>query len=275
MVTQIKIPFPKLVGWKPTRETLHAYSRVLSAIRAAFTPEQPRFQHISLRLYTAGLTTTPIPHPADPKRNFALSMDLRNHYILLSTSDRDVQQFRMSEGLSATYLGELLLEKLAELEIRGKVDKQLYADEKPRHYALDAAERYFAALSHAGRIFEQFKAKLKGETDPVQLWPHQFDLSFALLGNQQVKTLKGDTRSQILFGFATEHPGLPSTYFYASPTPFEETLTHKKLPKGAVWHTAVWQGALLPYAEVAEREDGEKKLVEFLQGAYKIEKALI
>jgi len=37
----------------------------------------------------------------------------------------------------------------------------------------------------------------------------------------------------------------------------------------------VWQGALLPYAEIAEREHAETKVLEFLRAAYGFEKELI
>jgi hypothetical protein len=272
---QAKHPFPKLEGWRETRETLHAYSKVLGAIREAFTTEQPRWQHASLRLYTAGITTTPIKHPNDPNANFSLSLDLLNHYVLLSSSDGSVQQFRMSEGWSADQLGEELLARLAKLGVHGKVNKEKYASDEPRSYALDAAERYFTALSHMGRLLEQFRSGLPEEKDPIQFWPHGFDLAFVLLGSKQVKTMEGESQSQITFGFSPDDPGQPTPYIYATPFPFEETVTHKKLPDGAVWHTAVWQGALLPYPEIAEKVDGEKRVLEFLQDAYEFEKELI
>jgi len=270
-----KSRFPKLSGWRETRETLHAYSKVLSAIREAFTPEQPRWMHVSLRLYTAGITTTPITHPDDPKKNFSLSLDLLNHYVLLSGSDGNVEQFRISEGWSANQLGEELLAKLAKLGVHGKVNKEKYASEEPRNYALDAAENYFTALTHMNRLLEQFRNSLAGEKDPIQFWPHSFDLAFVLLGKERVKTLEGESQSQITFGFSPDDPGQPSPYVYATPFPFEESVTNTKLPDGAVWHTAVWQGALLPYPEVAEKEDGEKRVLEFLNAAYEAQKKLI
>lgn len=270
-----KPSFPRLSDWRDTRETLHAYTKVLGAIRAAFAPELPRWQHVSLRLYTAGLTTTPIPHPDDPQANFSISLDLLNHYVLLSQSDGSVQQFRMSEGWSASQLGEELLGSLAKFGVHGKVNKDKYANDEPHSYALDQAENYFTALTHMGRLFDQFRSSLPGEKDPIQFWPHGFDLSFVLLGGKQVNTMEGEFSSQITFGFSPEDSGQPTPYIYATPFPFEEELTHTDLPDGAVWHTAVWQGALLPYPEVAEKEDGETRVLDFLNAAYEAEKKLI
>jgi hypothetical protein len=270
-----KPPFPKLVGWRETREALHAYGKVIGAIRAAFAPEQPRWQHVSLRLYTAGITTTPIDYPDDPKKNFSLSLDLLNHYVLLSSSEGSVEQLRISEGWSANHLGEELLAKLAKMGVHGKVNKEKYASDDEHSYAMDAAGNYFTALTHMNRLLEQFRGSLPGEKDPVQFWPHGFDLSFVILGKKQVKTLEGEFQSQITLGFAPDDPGQPSPYIYATPFPFEESVTNTKLPDGAVWHTAIWQGALLPYPEIAEKEDGEKRVLEFLNAAYEAEKTLI
>lgn len=267
--------FPVLGDWEPTRETLHAYCKVLGAIRAAFAPEQPRFAHVSLRLYTSGLTTTPIPFPGDAQRSFALSLDLRNHYVLLSTSLGDVQQIRMSEGLTATQLGEELTGKLAELGVKGKINAKKYKGDEPRHYALDQAEAYFAAIGHANQAFELFKATVNEPTDAVQLWPHHFDLSFIVLGSKTVKTEEGEFPSQLTIGFSPADSSQPGEYFYFNPYPFNEEVTQQPLAAGASWHTASWKGALLPYSEVAGKEDGAERMQEFLKRCYEIQKPTI
>lgn len=270
-----KSTFPVLGEWSSTRETLHAYCKVLGAIRAAYAAEQPRYAHVSLRLYTAGLTTTPIPFPSDPKRTFALSLDLRNHYVLLSTSGGDVQQIRMSEGLSATQLGDELISKLSEMGVKGKVNSKKYKSDEPREYALDEAERCFAALSHAGQIFEAFKSGLKEETDLVQLWPHHFDLSFVVLGKKTVKEKEGEFPSQLTIGFSPADSSQAAEYFYFNPYPFEDSVIQQALPAGASWHTASWKGALLPYSEVAGKDDGAVTVQGFLQRCYEVQKPLI
>jgi hypothetical protein len=267
--------FPVLGEWQGTRETLHAYCKVLGAIRAAFAAEQPRYAHVSLRLYTSGLTTTPIPFPGDAQRSFALSLDLRNHYVLLSTSQGDVQQIRMSEGLTATQLGDELIARLGEFGIKGKVNSKKYKSDAPREYALDQAEAYFAALGHANQAFELFKATVKEPNDPVQLWPHHFDLSFVVLGSKTVKAKEGEFPTQLTIGFSPADESQPGEYFYFNPYPFTDDVAKQTLPAGASWHTASWKGALLPYSEVAGQEDGASRLLAFLQRSYEVQKPLI
>jgi hypothetical protein len=270
-----KAPFPELGDWRGTRETLHAYCKVLGAIRAAFAPEEPRYAHVSLRLYTSGLTTTPIPHPAQAGETFALSLDLRNHYVLLSTSSGVVEQIRMSEGLTATQLGEELVAKLEALGISGKINAKKYRNEGRREYALDEAERYFAALSRAGQVFEHFRSTLSGTVDALQLWPHHFDLSFVALGSKTVKEKDDEYPSQITVGFAPPDSSTPGEYFYCNPYPFDKVVTESNLPAGARWHTDGWNGALYPYGEVAGKADGAERLLAFLQAAYDAEKSSI
>lgn len=262
-----KITFPKLTAWDETRETLHAYARVLGAVRAAFTPEQPRHEHGSLRLYTSGLTTTPIPHPLNTSRNFSLSLDLRNHYVLFSTSEGDVHQWRISEGLSATKLGEQIIAKLAEMDVHGKINQRKFASERPNSYAFDESERYFGILSQVGRLFENFRETLPGEKSPVLVWPKLFDLSFALLG--------ADLDSQIVFGFNPAGAVIDGAYFFVSSTPQQPDQLSQALPAGARWHTDGWQGALLPYAEVADKADAAQRIRGFLQAVYELQKSIL
>jgi hypothetical protein len=275
MAIATKGQFPVLGEWSGTRETLHAYCKVLGTIRAAYAPEQPRFAHISLRLYTAGLTTTPIPFPEDGMRTFALSLDMRNHYVLLSTSQGDVQQIRMSEGLTATQLGEALQSKLSALGLKAKINAKKYKSDEPREYALDQAESYFAALTHSGQVLETFRSEIREETDAVQLWPHHFDLSFVALGKKTVKEKEGEYPSQLTVGFSPADSSQPAEYFYFNPYPFDDSVTQQSLPAGASWHTASWKGALLPYSEIAGKEDGAEKLHGFLRRCYDVEKNLI
>jgi hypothetical protein len=216
-----------------------------------------------------------MPYPEDAKRTFALSLDLRNHYVLLSTGEGEVQQIRMSEGLTATQLGDELVGKLAGLGIKGKVNAKKYKNDEPREYALDEAERYFAALSHAGQTFEAFRSGLKDETDPVQLWPHHFDLSFVVLGKKTVKEAEGEYPSQLTIGFSPADSSQPAEYFYFNPYPFDASVTQQALPAGAAWHTASWKGALMSYSQVAGKDDGAEQLQSFLQGCYAVEKPLI
>ena len=59
------LPFPDLGDWFQTRDTLHAYARVLGAVRRQLTPPHPRWWHASLRVNTEGLTTGQVAAPSE------------------------------------------------------------------------------------------------------------------------------------------------------------------------------------------------------------------
>jgi hypothetical protein len=266
-----QMPFPALPDWTPTRNTLHAYAKVLGAIRRAFTPELYDWQHVSLRLYTAGLTTTPIPHPSEPARSFALSMDLRNHYVLLTDSVGEVQQYRIAEGYTATELANLLLEKLAEMGVEGQVLREKFESDEECRYALDDAERYFSALSGVGRVMQGFLDRLPGEKSDLQLWPHGFDLAFFKYGDRVAEyEEEGETKEA-----RAKIGDLEGEYFYVYSFPHEEQVTEAVLPASASWHLKGWKGAMLPYGELAEKDDGADRLREFLQVAYDAHKGVL
>lgn len=271
--------FPHLPDWRDTRLTLHAYARVLGAIRRAFTPEQYDWQHVSLRLYTAGLTTTPIPYPNKEGRSFALSMDLRNHYILLTDSEGAVQQHRIAEGRSATELGNLLLGELKSMGVEGAVPRSKFENDEKRHYAMEDAERFFGALSAAGRVLADFRDNLSGDTSELQLWPHGFDLAFFKYGEQFAEyeeegQLKQE-RAKIGIGFAPPGAGQAAEYFYVYSFPHYAEASQATLPAGAAWYAGDWQGAVLPYVAVAEKDQGEALLREFLQASYAAHKGAL
>ena len=55
------LPELKVSAWKPTRDALHAYAQVAGSIRAAFSPHEKHWFHVSLRTTARGLTTMPVP----------------------------------------------------------------------------------------------------------------------------------------------------------------------------------------------------------------------
>ncbi|VAW30140.1 hypothetical protein MNBD_CHLOROFLEXI01-3554 [hydrothermal vent metagenome] len=60
-------------------------------------------------------------------------------------------------------------------------------------------------------------------------------------------------------------------YFYSNPWPFAaDMLLDKPLPAGAKWHTAGWQGAILPYSELVDQPDAEARLLQFAKTVYEL-----
>ena len=264
--------FPALTDWEPTRKTLQLYSRVVGAVPRAHAEFHPQWWHISLKVQSGGLVTGRMDLPKGGQ--FWLKIDLQQHKIFILTDDGVFQVFSMTDGLSATEMADQILAALTDLGLKGEYARDKFEDDEPREYNPEAAGRYLTALVNADRIFKEHKATLSGDTGPVQLWPHGFDLAFEWFGTR-VETYEHDGEvqeypSQINLGF---YPGDPDTapYFYSNPWPFEagELLSHP-LPAGASWHTEGWQGTIVLYDELADDENAASRLREYAQAVFEI-----
>ncbi len=257
--------FPALTNWEPTRQTLQWYSRVVGVVPRAHAEFHPKWWHISLKVKPDGLVTERMALPDEG--DFWLKMDLRQHKVILFTTEGAFREFSMTKGLTATQFGDRVLAAVAELGLSGKYARGKIESDEPREYDPAAAERFLTALVNADRIFKEHRATLSGKVSPVQLWPHGFDLAFEWYGTR-VETYEenGEVQEypvQLNLGF---YPGDldHAAYFYSNPWPFEgDILLGKALPAGASWHTEGWQGTMLLYDELVGDTNAEARLREY------------
>jgi hypothetical protein len=262
--------FPSLEGFEPTRQTLQLYGRVISAVPRAHGQFHPKWWHVSLKVQPDGLITDEVTLPDG--RALRLKMDLLNHEIVLTVDGTPVRTFSMTEGRSSTALAEDLLGAVAELGLMGEYDREKFENDEPREYDPAQVGNFLSALVNADRIFRQHRATLSGETGPVQLWPHGFDLAFEWFGTRvQVFEEHGQRQaspSQLNLGFFPGSPDI-APYFYSNPWPFEaDALLGQPLPQGARWHTEGWQGTLLPYEALAGDPDAEERLLTYARRVF-------
>jgi len=260
-------PSLALADWQATRDTIQVYAQVLGKIRRALTPPQRHWAHISLRAATTGLTTTPIP---TGPITFEMLLDFTTHQLVITTS-RGEQWRKPFVGQSAAAFCEETLAVLDGLGIQPEIDRSLFANTTPGIYDPMAAAQYWQALSQIDAIFKQFKGKLRGETSPVQLWPHHIDLAFLWFSGRLVPgTDPEDEESadeQMNFGFSPGDEATPNPYFYITAYPMPDGLTDTPLPNDANWTTEGFTGALLMYGALLSADDPGDKLLNFLQTA--------
>lgn len=266
--------FPALVlaEWQPTRDALQIYSKVLGKIRRALTPPQKHWGHISLRVVPQGLTTTAIPiSDADDDATVELVLDLQQGQLIITTSRSDSWRTPLA-GQSAREFCDLTLAALANMGIAVEIDRSLFADESAQVFEATAARNYGQAAANIDRVLKQFKAELPGETGPVQLWPHHFDLAMLWFSGRKVPGVdpadEENADEQMNFGFSTGDEGMPEPYFYITAYPWPASITDAPLPAGAVWYTKSWKGALLRYESLVGVEQPEEKLLAYLRAAY-------
>ena len=262
--------FPSLTGFAATRRTLQLYARAVTAIPRAYAEPHPQWWHVSLAVQADGLVTDTIILPDG--NGIYLKIDLKQHNILILKEDEVLRTWDMTAGLTSTILGNQIIAAVEGLGLTGgDYTREKFEDDEARAYDPEAAERFLTALANADRIFKAHRATLRGNVSPVQLWPHGFDLAFEWYGTLvQTHEEHGSVQespAQLNLGFYPEDT--ESAYIYSNPWPFDaETLLDKTLPQGAHWHTEGWQGAVLPYAELANDPNAEHRLRQFASTVY-------
>ena len=256
-------PILSLKDWQPTRDTLHHYSTLLGKIRGALTPPHLQWWHVSLHGNATGLTTTPIP--TGNGQSFSIDLNLIEHALILKLPTGNpfalsLQNQRLNE------VTDFVLKKLAEENIAPKIDLSLFSNTEIMPYNSKHAATFFTAFHSVNETFRSFRKSLDGETSPVQLWPHHFDLSLVWFSGRQVIVPEGEEggAEQIGFGFSPGDESVSEAYFYANPWLVPDGILDTPLPQGAEWHSQGWTGGLLRYETVANANNPPQLLFDFL-----------
>lgn len=267
-MSEIDLPPLPLADWRETRDTLHAYSQLLGKIRRALTPPQRHWWHASLRVAPEGLTTTAMPIPGTEDACEVI-LNLRRHCVTVSRGAyaRDIPL----SGHSVQRLRDEVLDALNKRGVQPDIDMEAFADATPRIYDPSAAERYLRVITVLDRLWKQFKAELPGDTSPVQIWPHHFDLSLVWFTGNKVPGVDPEDEEyadeQMAFGFSTGDEGIPDAYVYITAYPWPDALAQAQLPQPARWHLASWKGGLIFYNELAGRPGAADRLLTIFRAA--------
>jgi hypothetical protein len=269
MTTHMEFPQLPLSAWRPTRDSLHGYARVLGRIRRALMPPQKHWWHITLSVSARGLTTTPMPAG---RGSIELMLNAVKGCIEIAGSAGTERALSVA-GRSAKGLNDALEQELAALDVKLPAPNAAF-DETVHEYDAAAASRYAAALTSVDLAFKQFKGTLREESGPVHLFPHHFDLSVNWFSGRIVpNTDPADAETadeQMNFGFVTGDQSIEGAYFYATAYPVPDELTSAALPGDAYWHTEGFTSAVLRYDTIAGSPDAYARLLEFLTAAQRI-----
>jgi hypothetical protein len=131
-------------------------------------------------------------------------------------------------------------------------------------YDAAAAGRYLKVLLTAAAAFRELQAELPGETSPLQLWPHHFDLAVTWFSGRTVEGMENaapEHRDEsVTLGLSTGDDADPEPYLYAIAHPWPRGVETRPLATGR-WHAGAWNGGYLPWCEaVAGGEPGAEAL---------------
>jgi len=142
------------------------------------------------------------------------------------------------------------------------IDVSQIADVEFPSYSAQAAQAIAHALNDVTAEMSELRARLREESSPIQLWPHHFDLSMIWLPGHKVSDQDPANEEyadkQMNFGFTFGDEGIPEPYFYVTAYPLPAALPATNLPTGAQWKSDGFNGAVLPYRQLAsQRNPGE------------------
>ena len=249
--------FPELLPERvaPTRDALHAYAKLIGQWAESNRRRRKHWWHLSLRPSLCGLTTGVIRSNI----NFELELDFRGSALRVA-HDNGMASVNLC-GQSQRELAEFVHRQLelAGIEVCA-VPTFDELDETP-HPACSAqvARDMHVALASITATLEEFRATIREETSPIQVWPHHFDLSMVWLPGARIAgTDPADEEAadkQMNFGFLFGDGSIGEPYLYVTAYPQLEALQATPLPAGAEWHSDGFQGAVLRYNELTRSEN--------------------
>jgi hypothetical protein len=246
----------------PTRDALHAYSRVLGAWLKTCQPKRKHWWHASLRPSLSGLTTGVIHAGVD----IELELNFSESLLIGRTSSGE----RLKEtlhGQSAADLASSIQDFMVTVGIDSSCIPQTAAgsSEEFAGFNQEDAFKLGRTVNAVSAALELFRSGIREETSPIQLWPHHFDLSMLWLPGSKIPGQNPDNEEyadkQMNFGFTFGDEGIPEPYFYVTAYPLPETLPTLQLPAGTTWQSEGFSGAVLPYSELLKNTNPTTYLI--------------
>ena len=260
--------FPSLqdLGASDTCAAIHAYSKILGDWLKACRPKRKHWWHASLRPSLLGLTTGVVHGEV----SFELELDLWNNALCCRTASNQVEfplNVRSPEELSLEIERFLASEGLK--HVLAAKDHN-YDTEAFRGYEPAHTPKLAQVLNSVSLALATFRAGIREETSPIQLWPHHFDLAMLWLPGGKIPGQDPDDEEssdkQMNFGFAFGDEFIAEAYFYVTAYPSPEPFNHLNMPSGTEWCTEGFTGAVTRYRTLRESEDPQGYLLNLWHG---------
>ncbi|MDJ0910469.1 MAG: DUF5996 family protein [Woeseiaceae bacterium] len=238
-----------------TRRAAHAYSKVAGAWAKATRKKRKHWWHASLRPSLYGMTTGVIYGDTD----FEIELNLAESCLEVRTCT-SIHRERLVGQSSAE-----LAEKIRSALFAAGVDEDLApgadveSDYKYPDYSPGQANRMHRTIGSVSAVLEDFRAGIREEKSPIQIWPHHFDLSMIWLPGTKVAGQDPANEEyadkQMNFGFAFGDDGIPEPYFYVTAYPLPDDMPNVELPEGTTWRSEGFSGAVLLYDDLIKNSD--------------------
>ncbi|PTX44941.1 hypothetical protein C8P64_0927 [Christiangramia gaetbulicola] len=281
------LPELKYVGNEKKKLTLHLFFQILGKVRMCFMPRKNHWWYITLYVNEKGFTTGPIPIE-DGFESFSLTLNILENKLDIFKSTGEIRSFRLEKGLSVSDFYNYLLSTLKELDINVKIngkpfdlniDKRFSEITEYHHYNKEYVTAYWKIFLWVSSVFKEFSGRFYGKTCPVHLYWHSMDLAVTRFSGKKAPAMPAEARTSdkdayshecISFGFWAGDDNVQEPAFYSYTFPAPENLDNQPLePGNANWIMNNGSPmAVLTYADLKEKDNPRKILLEFLESAY-------
>lgn len=231
--------------WEPTRATLQAYGRALTAFPRAAGVANDRWTHVAMTIDSSGLRSAAVP--LSDGSELITRMDLVTHEIVLEAAS-DVERISLLNGPSPSSIGDAVLAFAANHGTTIDVDADRFSGRETLEYRAEHAAAFLEAATFVADAFRTMNRSIDGEVTGPHVWPHGFDIATEWFSPVKVPYGDDEASAQIAIGWYPAAGG----YFYANPWPFDESWSATPVYEGSTWHLEDWQGAVLP-ADLADK----------------------
>ena len=279
--------WPRLrVGdWAETRDTLHMWTQIVGKIRLSQTPLLNHWWQVTLHVSTRGLTTGAIPYRGG---SFDLEFDFVEHRLRVRSSAGEERLVGLSSRPVAEFYGETMrtLDELGidvVIDVRpNEVDPAIPFPHDGQHatYDPEAAQLFWRQLVQSDRVLGEFRSHFVGKVSPVHFFWGAMDLACTRFSGREAPEhpggvpncgdwvmVEGYSRELSSAGFWPGGGEEGAFYAYAYPEP-DGFGDYRVAPDGAYYSVENGQ-FLLPYEVVAESEDPDRTLAQFLHSTYR------
>jgi hypothetical protein len=278
------LSFEKL---KDTMATVHLWTQMVGKIRLQQMPWINHSWHVTLYIYSRGMTTGAMPYPGGV---FQIDMDLIDHELIISTSDGRAARLPLEPESIADFYASLFgaLHQLGiAVKIAGRPNEMAVAipfteDHAPRIYDKEQMNLLFRALARIEVVFTEFRAGFWGKVSPVHFFWGSFDLAVTRFSGRPAPKYTGNVPnippdvmqeayshevSSAGFWPGSEDAPAPVFYSYCYPTP--ETFGRQAVEPAKAFFNEKMGEFMLPYEVVQQADDPEGELMRFLRSTYR------
>lgn len=279
-------PSLPLEAWRETYAALHLWTQIVGKIRLAQSPWVNHSWHVTLYVTARGLTTSPIPYGS---RAFQIDFDFLDHQLTVQASDASSALLALEPQSVARFYARLM-EQMKKLDLQVTIHKKpnevseairFDQDDRPREYDAEYANRFWRVLTHADRVFKDFRARFIGKCSPVHFFWGAPDLAVTRFSGRQAPQHPGGvpnlpdwvareaySHEVSSCGFWPGGGPIPYAAFYSYAYPEPAGFAEAPVKPDQAFYSPDLREFILPYDVVRQSKSPDGTLLDFLQTTY-------